>query len=404
MSRPDRAPSAPPAGEPPRAAPRDPALPPPRVEVGPSPRRLAVVIVHYHAGPLLGRAVGALRDDLAASGLAADLVVVDNGSDADERAALAALPVRTVDAGGNRGYAGGLNLGIASAEADAYVLMNPDVEVRPGCLAALLAALRDGAAAAGPLFTWDRAGRLLLPPTEERTRASEIRARLATRGGFLERHARARWRGHARRHWLAPGPIRSRSLSGALLAVRRDTLLRVGPFDLGYRLYFEEDDWLRRLEAKGLAALYVPAARAVHLYAQSAAREPQAPGWFAASAERFQRRHYGRWFPPLLARLGGPGAPPGVPALDEPALAIPARAWGAAFPGPARGTEPGPWLEVSPTPVGFPAAAEPLREPVEEWRLPGGLAGQMAPGAYLFRVVSASGAELACARFDVGVP
>src|SRR5262245_59285439 len=96
--------------------------------------RLAIVLIHYHAADWLARAVKALQADLAQSGLAAELIVVDNGSRDDERALMARLPVQRLAAGGNLGYAGGVNLGVAHTQAERLILMNPDVEVLPGCI------------------------------------------------------------------------------------------------------------------------------------------------------------------------------------------------------------------------------------------------------------------------------
>ena len=265
--------------------------------------RLAIILVHYHAAKWLARAVTALRADLATSGRQAELIVVDNGSDKDERALIAQLPIRFCEAGGNLGYAGGVNLGIAQTHAERLILMNPDVEVVPGCLSALLQALDGDAAAAGPRFYWERGRKWLLPPTEERNRHSEILRRLARRGGAWAEAAARQWRRHARRHWLAEHPLRSFALSGALLAVRRAAWQIVGPFDEGFKLYFEENDWLLRLKGRGLQACYVPAAEAVHFYNQSAAQEPAAARWMGESAARFERKHYGASFGVLLKAL-----------------------------------------------------------------------------------------------------
>ncbi|MBV8200259.1 MAG: glycosyltransferase, partial [Acidobacteria bacterium] len=246
---------------------------------------LAVVLVHYHTPRLAAAAVGALQRDLAsgpgaAAGLDVEWLLVDNGSDAAGRELLASLPLRLLEPGRNLGYAGGVNLGVASSRAELVLLMNPDVLVLPGCAAALVDCLRAGAAAAGPRFFWDSGRRLLLPPAERRGRGSELLAVLAaSRGGGWAERARRRSRRHCRRHWLAAAPLPSHSLSGSLLAVRRAAWERVGGFDEGFRLYFEETDWLLRLRRAGLPARFVPAAEAVHLYGRSAALEPRAAEW-----------------------------------------------------------------------------------------------------------------------------
>src|SRR6185295_4708557 len=242
--------------------------------------RLAVILVHYHTPDLAVDAVGALRVDLAAAGLAAEWLLVDNGSDAAERSRLDSLGVRRIDPGTNLGYAGGVNLGMASCTAEVVVLMNPDVLVLPGCVPALLGRLQAGAAVAGPAFFWDRGRRLLLPPGEARSRREELFAVLAGRDERWAARARRRWRRHARRHWESRSPLASHALSGGLLAIRRSAWERVGPFDEGFRLFFEETDWLLRARRHGVRSEYVPGAEAIHLYHQSAGAEPRARQWF----------------------------------------------------------------------------------------------------------------------------
>jgi hypothetical protein len=227
-----------------------------------------------------------------------------------------------------------------------------------------MAAVAAGAAVAGPRFFWDRSLRLQLPPAERRRRRDELWGVLAGKGPRWARRARRRWRRHARRHWDAETPLASHDLSGGLLLFTRQAFTRVGPFDEAYRLYFEETDWLLRVRRLGFPALYVPAARAVHLYNQSAVREPRAAEWFEASAQRFRRRHYGRWFTSLLSRLDS------LPA----ATGAPQQAWGAPLDLGSLGGRAPLWIEVSPHRLGFPAAAERLSQ-AGPWSLPAELAG-----------------------------
>ena len=262
---------------------------------------VAFVLVHYHSADLLRRAVAAILADVEAGGIAAEILVVDNGSSDVARAVLDRLPVRCLRSSCNVGYAAALNTGIASSSTEFLFLMNPDVFVLPGCTAALIRALEDGAAAAGAKFYWDHRKQFIMPPTEMRTRRSELLAALAEHGDVTARWARHQWRRHARRHWLATRPMRTVALSGALLAVHRIAVEQVGRFDEGFRLDCEEQDWLARLVHKGLFSLYVPAAEAVHLFNQSAVQESAAVEWFAQSNARFAKRYYGAWFPKLLA-------------------------------------------------------------------------------------------------------
>jgi hypothetical protein len=169
------------------------------------------------------------------------------------------------------------------------------------------------------------------------------------------------------------------------LALSRAAWRRVGPFDPGFRLYFEETDWLLRARSLGLQALYVPAAEAIHLHARSAVLEPRSARWFEESAARFRERHYGRVSTGLLAladrRL------PRSPAIRLPAL--PREGPGLA------GRRFPVWIEVSPNPTGYPAAAERLDRPPEGgWRLPADVAARLAGAELVLQLVDDRGREL----------
>lgn len=345
--------------------------------------RLAAILVHYHTPDLAAAALDALRADVAGTGLEMEWLIVDNGSDAEERAKLEALPARLIDPGRNLGYAGGVNLGVASTEAELILLMNPDVLVLPGCVPALVDRLQDGAAVAGPAFFWDRGRRLLLPPAERRTRRDELAAILSRRGEVWAARARRRWRRHARRHWEARAPLPSHDLSGSLIALSRPAWEAVGPFDEEFRLFFEETDWLLRARGRGVPSWYVPAAQAVHLYNQSAGKEPRAKGWFEDSARRFRRRRYGPWFAETLENLDSrwprrPGPRP-APAAQLELSKAPV------------------WVEVSPNPEGFPAAAERVSEPAV-WRLP----EEIQERGLIAQVTDANGREILRRSLETG--
>lgn len=343
---------------------------------------LAVVLVHYHTPELAAEAVAALEQDLGRSGLTAEWVLVDNGSEASERGILERLPVRVLRSGQNLGYAGGANLGVRETTGELVLLMNPDVVVLPGCVQALCSALEDGAAAAGPRFFWDRERLFLLPPTEKRTRYDELLRVLGERGEPWAGIGRRRWRRHARRSWGAREPYRCHELSGALLAFRRQVWQSLGGFDDGYRLYFEETDWLEKLRAHRLEARFVPQAEAVHLFAQSSVGEPRSGDWFTESHRRFRQRFYGARFAAFLELLDRLRRPAG-PRQD----------------GKARSGRPA-WLEVSSSPQGYPAAARRLggqaREP---FALPEGLRRRIPSGICYLRTVDETGRELGLRTF-----
>jgi GT2 family glycosyltransferase len=315
---------------------------------------LAVVLVHYHAPQSVAEAIAALARDLQSSAISAEWRIVDNGSSVTELAALRSLGLPIVPGAGNRGFAAGVNAGFAATTAPCVLVLNPDVMVLPGCARGLLVEIASGASAAAPRLYWDPERRFLLPVGEERTRTWEVLALLAKRWPRLAARARRRWRADARRHWLATGALASNRLSGAALAIAREAWSRVGPFDESFRLYFEETDWLLRLEAAGLVARQAAAAEAVHGFAHSTKEEPQAAEWFDQSARLFRDRRYGRGFTRVHDRLsravasdpaGSPRSLP-LPRLTETTLAGALDVAG----------DDVVWLELSPNREGFPAA------------------------------------------------
>jgi len=340
-----------------------------------------VVIVHYHAADAVREAVAALFADARGSALPLHVIVADNGSTGEERALLRTLPVTYFATGTNAGYAGAINAAFAHTRADCIVVMNEDVLVLPGCLAALRDALQSGGAVAGPTFYWDRDCTLLLPCTEERTRRNELRKIAAKRSPAALERARAVWREHARRHWRSDEPIVTPSLSGALLAFRRDTWSAAGPFDDAYHLYYEENDWLLRVAGAGLRPLYVPAARAIHLHNPAAGQSEERSRWEAESFVRFGNRHYGEHFMRrLLLASGRDGVVPSWSCTDDVS---------------AEAATPL-WLEVSPSPLGFPAAAARIDgRPAGAWPLPRMRGLEHISGPLYLQIVDDEGRELA---------
>ena len=292
---------------------------------------VSLVLVAHRSTAVLPGAVGALRREAAELGLAAQVVVVEQSEDAAEveRAAASAPDVLLVRP--NRGYAAGVNAGIAAASGRRLLVGNPDVELRAGALRPLLAALDRDCDVAGPQL--ELAG-VLFPPADRQTPLAELRRRRAGRSrGAWERHLRRELRDWDR-VWRASLPTLVPALSGALLAFPRALAARLGPWDEEYFLYFEETDWLRRARRSGARLAVVPGARAVHRWGHSAPPRESA-GRFAVSQRRFYRRSFG-WLGSMALAVT-PSLPPRTP--WSPELAARADRW-----------------LLSPSPSGFPAA------------------------------------------------
>jgi hypothetical protein len=158
----------------------------------------------------------------------------------------------------------------------------------------------------------------------------------------------------------------------------------VGPFDRDYSLYFEETDWLARLSMRGGRSVLVPAARAVHLYGRSSRLQAAAAQWFEQSRRLFEERHRGR-----VARVGLGWLESWAGTRPAPALADAAGLRELALAPQGMPL----WVELSPHPWGFPAAAERVAPGLARWRPPEAVVDLMAGAIWQARIVDDAGKE-----------
>ncbi len=246
---------------------------------------VSLLVVNYRSASLAAEAIRTARQ---ASSRPLQAVVVDNSQNGFEVESLRGVADVVIASPRNLGYAGGINRGRPSCDGEIIVVSNPDVRFGEHAIDLLTAT---DAAVAGPALFWDDAFRWMLPPAELQTR-SEITGRvLATFARGVAR-ARSRRRFLARvAFWSIDQPTRVRALSGAVMAIRTAAFDRTGGFDERYPLYFEENDFLRRVAGE---VLYLPSARCRHLYNQSAGGSPEAAALYARSEELYLRRWGGR--------------------------------------------------------------------------------------------------------------
>jgi GT2 family glycosyltransferase len=194
------------------------------------------------------------------------VVVVDNGSsDGTAEAVTAAYPdVELVRSERNLGYTGGNNLGLERAlalDADHVLVLNNDVEVEPGALAALAdaAARLPAVGALNPKILFaDPPGHIWFAG-----------ARFDPRRGY-----NGRQRGYAKPDGPAFATVSETDRAcGAAMFVPREALERVGRFDEELFLYSEDTDWSLRALALGYRLYVVPEARVVHRVSSAAGGE-----------------------------------------------------------------------------------------------------------------------------------
>lgn len=195
--------------------------------------------------------VRSLRETAPETGV----VVVDNASGGGSVARLRdALPFADlIENPRNEGYAGGNNPGIRRAldrGADAVLVLNNDVIVRPGCVARLAGQLEDDPriAIAAPLsLRQDDPGLV-----------DFYRADIDLKNMAVVAEGRDR-------PWHGGDVVRDTDYAtGSAMLLRADWLARAGAFDERYFLVWEDVDLSLRARADGQRCVVVPEAQVLH--------------------------------------------------------------------------------------------------------------------------------------------
>jgi GT2 family glycosyltransferase len=202
--------------------------------------------------------------------------VVDNASDDGTVAGVRSHhpEARVLALERNVGFGAAVNRGAAQGEADAIVLVNDDVELEEGSLAALLEPLAD--AGVGMV-----AGLTTIPGTEVVDAFGiELDVTLAAYNRLRRRSASG-----------APGLLLGPS--GGLAAYRREAFEQAGGFEERLFAYGEDVDLALRLRELGWRAAASARARGVHIGGASVGVDSPRQRWLAGFARAFLLRRYG---------------------------------------------------------------------------------------------------------------
>ncbi len=253
---------------------------------------LAVIIVSYNTRDLLAACLDSLAPEVAtiddgsatSHGPVTSIVhrpsstvsvtVVDNNS-SDGSAALVRdrYPwVHLIPSAENLGFARGNNLALRRLDPtpDYVLLLNPDTQVEPGALDALVEfmARTPQAGIAGARLSYP--GGALQHAAFAFPGLAQTALDLFPPPGRLARLLDTRLNGRYPRAWYdRPAPFEVETLLGACLMVRGVALRQVGLLDEGFFMYAEEMDWCRRFRDAGWRLYCVPTAHVVHYEGQA---------------------------------------------------------------------------------------------------------------------------------------
>lgn len=223
--------------------------------------RVTACIVSYNTAAHLPGAIGCL---LAQTHPDLHVVVIDNNSHDGSAAVAARHDVDVIANRRNVGFAGAANQGIDRAHEGAFFVLNPDVRLDPGHIAAAVAALQadpDVASVQGRLRRMDADGHVLLGPDGHPI--------IDTTGHDAHRNRVFRNRGEDQPddgRFAAPADIFGVSGAAALyrLDAMHDVAIEGEVYDADLFAFFEDVDLDWRLKARGWRSRYVPDAVALH--------------------------------------------------------------------------------------------------------------------------------------------
>lgn len=273
------------------------------------PTPVSLLVVNYRSS---GLAVAAIRSARAATQNPLQVIVVDNSVHPAEPERLRNDADVVIASDRNMGYAAAINRGRRDCDGEVVVAANPDVIFAANSIDALAEA---NAAVAGPALFWDDAHEWILPPADLHTSRDILGRAVATRSRAL---ARSRDRRRIRERidfWSLTETTPVRALSGAVMAIRARAFDDAGGFDERFPLYFEENDFLRRVRGD---VVYVPAARVRHLYNQSAGASSEAGALYARSEAEYLRKWGGAFAKRFERAPRVHAAPPFPGLLDTP--------------------------------------------------------------------------------------
>jgi len=265
---------------------------------------VAVVIVNFRVYEELDRALVSVA---AVTGPTDEVVVFDQVSDASSVAQVSARhpQVAWLVSHENVGFAAAVNRAVRQTTTPNILLLNPDAVAGDGLVDALASWLATYPACGmvGPRI-FDEDGTV----QASARRFPDFSTAIAGRSTWLSARFPDNWL--TRRNLLArdtDGAMTVDWLAGSCFMVRRELFDRLGGFDEGFFLYWEDADLAWRARDLGHTCTYLPSVSVRHVGGRSAARDPSfAIRAFHRSAYRlFTKRSGlpGRLVAPLV-RLG----------------------------------------------------------------------------------------------------
>jgi len=240
-----------------------------------------VVIINYNAGEALTRCVrSVLSQETPVRITVSDNASTDGSVEALECALGDVDGLSIVRNERNLGFARGVNEVVSQLDghAEFLLILNPDCEMRPGSLAALVKALEldSGAALSGPAVI-DDSGHIMRGTLR---RFPDPWKSFLTFSGLtgLQRWIPA-FAGVEVDARLPAESVAAEAVSGACMLIRQSEFRAIDGMDSSYGLHCEDLDLMYRFRQGGFHCVFVPAARVFHEQGISSSSRPLWVHW-----------------------------------------------------------------------------------------------------------------------------
>lgn len=263
---------------------------------------ISIVIVNWNTAELLRRCLQSIRQNAGA--VNKEITVVDNAStDGSVDVVRSEFPdVRLIANPDNLGYAEGNNIGIECSSGDFVLLLNPDTEIQPGAIEALVDCLNrhPDASAVAP--------RLIYPDGRVQSSCRGFPEPSSLMFDYLhlaKLFPKSKRFGAYRMTWFdydheadVDQPMAS------CLMIRRTAIEDIGVFDTQFPIFFNDVDWCYRSKQNGWKIYFTPQAEVVHHVGGSTRQvKPAMIRESHLSLKRFYEKHYKSRISPIAYAL-----------------------------------------------------------------------------------------------------
>lgn|SRR5574341_219282 len=230
----------------------------------------SIIIVAYNPGDLIINCLNSLPDP-AQAGVAYEVIVVDNASQDGtvERVKSTFPAVRVIASPDNRGFAAGVNQGLAVATGRYLLLLNPDVILSSHTLSDMIQFLEAHSQVGiiGPRI-YDGHGHVAMTAYTDYTPLTVLWQYL----GLNRVLPYIVWEHYRRQCEQAAEAFSVKAVQGSCFMLRREVYQQIGGLDESFFLFCEEPDYCERARMKGWVVKYLPTTHVTHFQSSTVSR------------------------------------------------------------------------------------------------------------------------------------